>query len=259
MQLYKIRSILWTGPMVALATAVMGSLSILASMVDGSGRASHRIAQWWAQMLLRICRVQVQVAGLERIAPEGSYVFVANHQSYMDVPVVLANISTQFRFMANKYLFKIPFLGHHLKRAGHLPVDHSNPRESLRMMSEAARVIREQGISILIFPEGARSYGELGEFKEGAAYVAIRAGVPVVPIRLEGLERILPRGSMFLKGGSVKMIVGEPISTVDYSLQERAALSRKMREAIIRLGGSSSDAVGDYEHSKGRRQAHAVG
>lgn len=222
--------------MVALATAVMGTLSVVASMVDGSGRASHRIAQWWAQLLLKICGLRVEVEGLERIAPEESYVFVANHQSYMDVPVVLAHISTQFRFMANKYLFKVPFLGHHLKRAGHLPVDHSNPRESLRMMGEAARVIREHGISVLIFPEGARSYGELGEFKEGAAFIAIKAGVPVVPIRLEGLEVVLPRGSIFLKSAPVRMIVGDPIPTVDYLLQERGLLSRRMREAIIELG-----------------------
>jgi 1-acyl-sn-glycerol-3-phosphate acyltransferase len=242
MEFYKFRSLAVTGPLVALATMLMASLSVAASVFDSTGRAQHRIAQAWARMLLAITRVRVEVEGLEKIAPEGSYLFVSNHQSYMDIPVILSNISAQFRFMANWYLFRIPFLGHHLKRAGHLPVNNSNPRESLKMMSAAARVIREREVSVLVFPEGERSYNGLGEFKDGAAFIAIRAGVPVVPVAIDGLREVLPRGGMFLKGGTVRMKVGDPIPTVRLQIQDRQRLTAEMREAVKQLLGHQESA-----------------
>ena len=116
----------------------------------------------------------MRIEGLESIDPAGAYVFVANHQSFMDTPVVLAHIPLQFRFLAKKGLFLIPFLGTHLRRAGHLPVVRDNPRASLKSMTDAARIIRERGISAFLFPEGGRGTDELQDFKGGAAYIAIK-------------------------------------------------------------------------------------
>ena len=114
----------------------------------------------------------------------------------MDTPVVLANIPVQFRFLAKSGLFQIPLLGTHLARAGHIPVPRDDARAAVKTMTTAAQVIRERGISLLIFPEGGRSHtGELASFKEGAAYIAIRAGVPLVPIVLKGTREVLPFGS----------------------------------------------------------------
>ena len=114
----------------------------------------------------------------------------------MDTPIVLGHIPVQFRFLAKKSLFSVPFLGYHLKRAGHLSVPRENPREALKTMAEAGRVIRERGISVLIFPEGGRSLEGLKPFKEGAAYIAINAGVPVVPVGVEGTLQVLPMHSL---------------------------------------------------------------
>ncbi len=235
MSLRKLRAVLITAPLIVLATAIMGSLSLAVSLFDSSGRGQHKIARMWSKILLAVSRVKVRSEGLEKIAPEGSYVFIANHRSYMDVPVVLSTISAQFRFMANKNLFSIPFIGYHLHRAGHLPVDNANPRESLRSMTEAARVIQKSGISILIFPEGGRTEGELRSFKDGAAYIAIKAGVPVVPVALIGMRNILPMGSGFVQGGEAILRVGEPVSTIDLSLQDRTRLSGELRDAVARL------------------------
>ncbi len=235
MYLRKLRAVFITAPLIVLATAVMGSLSLLVSLFDSSGHGQHRIARTWSRILLAIARVTVRAEGLEKIAPEGSYVFIANHRSYMDIPVVLSTISAQFRFMANKNLFSIPFIGYHLHRAGHLPVDNANPRESLRSMTEAARVIQKGDISILIFPEGGRTHGELRSFKDGAAYIAIKAGVPVVPVALIGMRNILPMGSGIVNGGEVVLRVGEPVPTIDLSLQDRTRLSGELRDAIARL------------------------
>jgi 1-acyl-sn-glycerol-3-phosphate acyltransferase len=91
-------------------------------------------------------RIRVEVEGLERIPPGGSFVFIANHRSYFDIPVILPYLSVQFRFFAKKSLFYVPFIGYHMKRAGYLAVDFVNPRESLKSMAEGARVIHETGI-----------------------------------------------------------------------------------------------------------------
>ncbi|MFN3325779.1 MAG: lysophospholipid acyltransferase family protein [Bryobacteraceae bacterium] len=235
MLLNKLRSLLITDPLIILATAFMGSVSLLVSLFDSSGRGQHRVARGWSRMLLGISRVRVEVEGVEKIAPEGSYVFVANHRSYMDVPVILPQIPVQFRFLANRNLFSVPFIGYHLKRAGHLPVDNANPRESLKTMSAAANAIRQRGISILVFPEGGRTHGELRPFKDGASYIAIKAGVPVVPVALIGLREILPMGSAVVNGGKVQVRIGDPIPTVGLTLHDRMQLSQKLHDRVEEL------------------------
>jgi len=231
--LVRLRMVFWTGPMIVLATAFMGSISLLVSLFDSSGNTQHRIARGWSRMLLWIARVKVDVEGQERIAPGGSYLFVANHRSFYDIPCVLPNISVQFRFLADKPVFRVPFIGYHLKRSGHLSVNESSGRESLKSMSEAARIIQERGISILVFPEGSRTNGELLPFKDGAAYIAIRAGVPIVPIALAGVGDVLPVGTLLVRSGRVKMKIGEPIPTLDLGLDDRTRLSRSLREQLI--------------------------
>jgi 1-acyl-sn-glycerol-3-phosphate acyltransferase len=189
-------------------------------------------------MLLWAAGIKVEVEGLERIAPGGSFVFIANHRSNFDVPVILPFISAQFRFFAKKSLFSVPFLGYHLRRAGHLSVDESNPRESLKGIAEAARVIQERGISILLFPEGTRTTGHMEPFKDGAAYIAIKAGVPIVPIGIIGTKEILPMHSLTLRRGKVRMVVGDPIPTLDIPLGERTRLTVALQQRV-------SDLIGD--------------
>ena len=228
----RLRSVFYAGPLIILATALMGTVSLVVSVFDSSGRAQHGVARAWSRMLLRIAGVKLEVEGLDKIAPGGSYVFVANHRSYFDVPCILPCIPVQFRFLANKNLFSIPFIGYHLKRAGHLSVNSANARESLRSMSEAARIIQEGGISILAFPEGGRTHGELRSFKDGAAHIAIKAGVPIVPIALLGAREVLPMGSAIVRGGVVRMRIGDPAPTLDLKLHDRTKLSQDLRDSI---------------------------
>lgn len=218
-----------------LSTAVMGTISLIVSLFSSTGRTQHSVARAWSRSLLWIAGVKVEVEGLEKIAPGGSFVFIANHRSYFDVPVILPHISAQFRFLANRNLFSVPFIGYHLKRAGHLPVDSGNPRDSLRTMSEAARVIQERGISILLFPEGGRTEGELDPFKDGAAYIAIKAGVPIVPIGLIGLRKILPMHGAIIRPGKVRMRIGDPIPTLDLTLQDRTKLTQSLYQSVAEL------------------------
>jgi 1-acyl-sn-glycerol-3-phosphate acyltransferase len=235
-----LRNFLWTAPMIALITIALGSLSLAVSLVDASGRSQHKCARVWARLLLWAAGIRVEVEGLEKIAPGGSFVFIANHRSYFDVPVILPFITAQFRFFAKKSLFHIPFLGYHLKRAGHLSVDESNPRESLKGIAEAARVIQEKGISILLFPEGTRTLGEMEAFKDGAAYIAIKAGVPIVPIGIIGATRILPMHSMTLRRGTVRMVIGDPIPTLDIPLADRTRLTAALQHRVSELIGDTA-------------------
>jgi len=225
-----------TAPLIILATIGFGLVSLAISLFESSGRRQIEVARAWARCLLWVSGVKVKVEGLEKIAPGGSYLFVSNHLSYMDTPVVLANIPVQFRFLAKRGLFQIPLLGTHLARAGHIPVPRDDARAAVKTMTTAAQAIRERGISLLIFPEGGRSQtGELADFKEGAAYIAIRAGAPLVPVALQGTREILPFGSAHVRAGSVTMRIGEPIPTSQMQVRDRMRVSSELHDRIASL------------------------
>lgn len=229
-------TLLWVDPLIIVSTIFFGSLSVIFSLFDKSGRTMMAVARVWARSLVRIARVRVAVEGLEKIDPDAAYVFTANHLSYMDTPVVLGAIPVQFRFMAKKGLFQIPFLGTHLMQAGHIPVPLDDARASVKTLHRAAQTIRDRGISILIFPEGGRSInGVLQDFKEGAAYIAIKAGVPVVPVTMVGTRRILAMGTMTFHSGAVKVRISDPIPTAGMTLHDRRELTAKIRERIVEM------------------------
>lgn len=231
-----LRAYVITAPLIILATIGFGLVSLGISLFEASGRRQIAVARVWARCLLWASGVKVKIEGLENIAPNGSYVFVSNHLSYMDTPVVLANIPVQFRFLAKSGLFQIPLLGTHLTRAGHIRVPRDDARAAVKTMTTAAQAIRERGISLLIFPEGGRSHtGELAAFKEGAAYIAIRAGVPLVPVALKGTREILPFGSAQVRTGSVTMRVGEPIPTGQAQLRDRGRVTAELHDRIASL------------------------
>ncbi|MBZ5611438.1 MAG: 1-acyl-sn-glycerol-3-phosphate acyltransferase [Acidobacteriia bacterium] len=232
----RLRSIFFTDPLIIVSTIVFASVSLLASLTDPEKKRQAALAAAWARFLLRVSGVKVKVEGLERIAKDGSYVFVSNHLSYMDTPVALANIPVQFRFLAKRGLFQIPFLGWHLGRAGHIQVPRGDARAGVKTLNLAAEVVRTCGISLLIFPEGGRSQdGALGSFKEGAAFIAIRAGVPLVPICLQGTREVLPFGSGTVRSGMVSMRIGDPIPTHQATDRDRARLTEELRHRIVAL------------------------
>lgn len=231
-----LRAYFITAPLIVLATAVFGLVSLTISLFETTGRRQIAVARAWARFLLLGSGVKVRVEGLEKIAMDRSYVFVSNHLSYMDTPVVLANIPAQFRFLAKSGLFQIPLLGTHLARAGHIPVPREDARAAVKTMTTAAQAIRERRISLLVFPEGGRSHtGELAPFKEGAAYIAIRAGVPLVPIALQGTREVLPFGSGHVRSGRVIMRIGDPIPTDQAQLRERGRITAELRDRIVSL------------------------
>ena len=241
MSLGHLRSLLITDPLIVLLTIGFGSVSFIATFFDRSGRLPNKIARNWARSLLRVGGVRLTVEGLEKIDPRQSYVFVANHRSYMDTPTVLASIPVEFRFFAKKGLFIIPFLGTHLKRAGHLPVVRGDARASVKSMTLGAHLIQERKVSVLLFPEGGRSRtGEMRGFKEGAAYIAIKAGVPIVPLGLVGTREVLPIGSSYVRAGHVILRIGDPIPMAGVTLKDREQLTQMLMRRVAELAGEAS-------------------
>jgi 1-acyl-sn-glycerol-3-phosphate acyltransferase len=234
---WKIRSVLFSAPAVIFLTIFMGTLSLLCSPFDKNGRLQHWFAQKWARMLMAVAFASCKVYGLEKLNPDMPYVLVANHASYMDTPVVLGSIPLQIRFFAKKGLFSIPFLGWHLRRAGHLEVARGDARASLKSMLDGAKLIRERNLSVILFPEGGRSETGLRPFIEGAAFIAIKAGIPVVPVGLVNTRGILPMHSALLRPGHVDVRIGDPIETSTLTVKDRGTLTQTLYEKVAELIG----------------------
>jgi 1-acyl-sn-glycerol-3-phosphate acyltransferase len=228
-----LRSLLFTNLLIYFYTAVCGTLSLLASLYDSRGRWQHAFARLWSWLILTSSGIRTRVEGVENLAPQKTAIYCANHQSAMDIPILFVNLPVQFRFVAKRSLFKMPFLGWHLKRSGHIPVDRERPREAMRSLDEAAEKIRA-GSSVILFPEGHRSRnGKMGQFKSGSFYLAIQAGVPVVPITLNGTRAVLKPDTYHVRAGQTEMIVHPPIPTRGLTLRDVDALSGKVRARII--------------------------
>jgi 1-acyl-sn-glycerol-3-phosphate acyltransferase len=232
----KFRAIVFSAPAVILVTVTLGAISLVCSLWDRDGRTQHRMARVWGRILLAVSFVRLEIEGADKVDP-GTYVVVANHSSYMDIPVLLTALDLQIRFFAKKGLFSIPLMGWHLSRAGHLPVARGDARASLKSLSEAAKLIRDREISPLLFPEGGRTQTGIRPFKEGAAYLAIKAGVPVVPVGLTNVRSVLPMHSLVLRPATVQVHVGDPIDTSNMTPHDRARLNELLYERVMELAG----------------------
>lgn len=234
---WKLRSILFSAPLIILLTIAMACISLFTSLRDRTGAAQHRVARIWSRMLLACGFLKIRVIGLEKINLNRPYVLVSNHASYMDTPAVLCSIPLNFRFFAKKGLFSIPFLGWHLERAGHFAVVNDDPRGQLRSLQTAARLIQDRGISMLLFPEGGRSEESVQPFKEGAAFLAIKAGVPVVPIGLVNTRLALPMHSAVIRPCTIELHIGDPIETAGMKHSDRGSLNELLFERVKALAG----------------------
>ncbi len=226
------RSLLLTNLLIYFYTAVMGTLSLFGSIFDSHGRWQHGCARAWSWLILKTSGIRVRVEGLEHIDPCRTTIYCVNHPSAMDIPILFVNLPVQFRFLAKRPLFHLPFLGWHLSRSGHIPVDRAHPREALKTLDDAANKIRE-GRSVVLFPEGTRSRdGSMLPFKGGSFYLAVRAGVPVVPITLNGTRAVLKPDSYHVRPGQTEMIIHPPIPTEGLTLGDVDALSERVRSQI---------------------------
>jgi 1-acyl-sn-glycerol-3-phosphate acyltransferase len=219
-------------PLVAVATCFFGTISLVCGVWDKSGREQHAIAGVWARVLLRIAMSPVKLEHADRLPIGGAAVYASNHLSYYDTPVLFAKLPFQFRILAKAPLWKIPFIGWYLERSGQVPIDQSSGRAGVVSLARGARTL-EAGMPMVIFPEGGRAFnGLLQPMLAGAAWMAIKAQVPLVPLTLVGTYEMLPIHVYALKPRPVKLIVGEPISTIGMSTRDAEVLTDKLRTII---------------------------
>ena len=238
------RSLVFTNPLIYLYTGVMGTFSLVGSIVDSGGRWQHGCARVWSWLILKTSRIAVQVEGLENVRADRPTIYCVNHPSAMDIPILFVHLRVPFRFLSKRVLFHIPFLGWHLRRSGHIPVERSRPHEAMRSFELAVRKIRE-GRSVVLFPEGARSRdGRLGGFKRGTFLLAVEAQVPLVPITLNGTRDVLLPGSYHVRPGKPEMIIHPPIETDGLTPGDVAAFSERVRQQIASRFRSPGDAEG---------------
>lgn len=216
-----------------LVTGYLSACCIIFGLISPGENKIHFIARLWAKTLLLLSGTRVEVIGAENVLRGKPQIFMSNHQSDFDILVVLGFIPGQFRWIAKKELFKIPIFGGAMRNAGYIEIDRQNHEKAMKSLDIAAQKIME-GKSVMTFPEGTRSKdGAVKPFKQGMFHLAIKAGVPIVPVCIIGAGAIMSRRSLRINPGRVVMIIDKPIDVTGYTIENRAQLIERVRNVIV--------------------------
>lgn len=215
-------------------TGACSIVAIIGTLFDATGAFAHACACFWSRTALAMARVKVTTVGTEHIPPDGPVIYMGNHQSNFDILALTVAIPRRFSWLAKEELFRVPFFGGAMRRAGYIPLDRSDGRQALKSIEEAARRIRD-GVSVVVFPEGTRTHdGSLLPFKKGGFILASRAGVPVVPFTINGSRAINPRNRFELYPGGIGITFAEPVLPEGTGNKARELLLEQIRAAIER-------------------------
>ncbi|OQX27003.1 MAG: hypothetical protein BWK80_07580 [Desulfobacteraceae bacterium IS3] len=220
--------IFWT----VIVTVFFSIMTVFVSFLSKTGELTHKVVNVWARFILFGSSVKVAVRGGYHLDPSVSYIYMPNHQSDFDIPVLLAHLKTPFRWLAKAELFKIPFFGQAMRSAGYISVERKDRRSAFESLKKAAEIIRN-GVSVLIFPEGTRSKdGNIAPFKKGGFLLAVDSGVPIVPIIICGTREIMSKNRLLIKPGNVTVEIRKPIETSLYTRKNKNDLMKTVRQII---------------------------
>jgi 1-acyl-sn-glycerol-3-phosphate acyltransferase len=216
-----------------VVTLVMAVVAILALVFDRTGKKYHWVSRMWSRTALRVCGVRVRVKGTEHLEPGRSYIYVSNHASMFDIPAVAAGIPDDIRIVYKRELEKIPLFGWGLRWSNYIGIDRGRSTEARHSLDSAVAKIRN-GASVLMFGEGTRtSDGKLQPLKRGAFHLAVRSGVSIVPLTINGSYRIVPKHSLRLRPGTVDLVLSPPIAVDAFEGRSgELELMEKVRAAI---------------------------
>lgn len=252
--LSSLRSYFFYDPLIWFYTIVLGTLSLFSSLFDRTGAVQHGFARLWSRMIVRTIGTKITVTGLEKIDTSRAHVYVVNHLSALDIPVLYVSLPFQFRILAKRELFRYPFMGWHLRRSGQIPVVLDNPKASIRSLQLAVTAVKNN-MSLVVFPEGGRSPdGQLQPFMGGAFFAAIRAQADIIPMALIGTYETLKMNSFHIRPQPVQLLVAEPISTAGMTTRDTERLSAKARDVIADLYYAHS-ALPDLRNANLQKQA----
>ncbi len=230
--------VLIIAPVLTLVTSILAI--ILVTFFKVSEESIQVLPRQWGRIIAWCSGVKVVVNGGEKLQKGQPYIFAANHLSQFDIFAVQGFLNVSFRWLAKKELFEVPVFGKGMRKAGYIPVDRSKGRQALKSLYEAADQIAA-GTSVIIFPEGTRSKdGKLHEFKSGAMVLAIKSGVPIVPVAINGTYQVLPKGKLLLQSGKVKISIGEPIETSHLKGGQKKELAQQLQAEVAKMLGESA-------------------
>jgi 1-acyl-sn-glycerol-3-phosphate acyltransferase len=230
-----------------VGSTILAIATILVSWIPPRGICAFAVMRIWANGVLAASLIRVEVHCSPELEPGKSYVFLANHQSLFDIPVLLATSPGQIRMMAKRSLFQIPIFGWALKVGGFISVDRADRSTATQSFSSAFARLRE-GTSILLFPEGTRSLDDtLLPFQRGGFLLAMKSGLPIVPVGIRGSRAVQRRGSFAIHPGTVAVTYGAPIDPSAYGMRRKRELIAEVRRSIagpagLRVGEEGEDA-----------------
>lgn len=247
--------------LVGLFTLPLSLLIVLAAPFGCMGKPTDAVARLWAWTILGIGGIRLRVRGLDRLDPGRHYIFIANHQSYLDIPVLVQSLPQfQLRWIAKKEVVYIPFLGWALWAGGHILVDRSDRASGMASFRKAKERIA-RGVSVVIFPEGTRSSGgQVRPFKRGGFLLAAQTKTPIVPVTINGSWAVLPREDWRLKSGEIEVVVDEPIPIEKYDGKEIDLLVKRVRDMIeAHCGGPDRPNAENSERAQAPAAANSRG
>lgn len=191
-------------------------------------------AAWALRMGRAILGIEVEVEGLDRLDRSTPYVFMSNHLSFLDGPLLVTASVRPVRFIVKRFVFRVPVFGLGMRFAGFVPVDKEGMGEGRRRITQAARLIREKGYSFLIYPEGTRSWdGSLQRFRRGGFFLALEAGAPIVPVSIAGTYELMPRTRWRIREGRARLVFHAPIEVAGLGPEAVPGLMEEVRAAIL--------------------------
>lgn len=218
--------------LIALYTLVIGTLAMAACLILPRTGAFTGLARLWSWLILKTLGVRYTAVYHPRVDPSRPSVYVANHQSQLDIPVLMLAMPVDFRVVTKRELLFVPVFGWALWMAGFIFIDRGDRERAIRSLERAARKVR-RGTSIVVFAEGTRSPdGRLLPFKKGGFILALQAGVPIVPVVIRRGHDLLPKGSLRPRRGTMEIGFGEPIETSTYRWETKDLLIEAVRERI---------------------------
>ncbi len=220
-----------------IGTLILSVFSILVSWIPPRGNWMFGVARLWSRCVLTASAVRITATYDPALEPGKSYVFLCNHQSLFDIPAVLTTSPGQVRMMAKRSLFRIPFFGWGLAAGGFIPIDRSD-RSTARQSFAAALARIKDGTSILLFPEGTRSTtGTLLPFQRGGFLLAMKTGLPIVPVGIRGTLAVQRKGNFAIRPGPVEVHYGAPMPVADYGVRRKGELTTEVRRRVADLAG----------------------
>ena len=221
----------------AIAITVAGFPVAMLLRLAGANLPLRMAAWYWSPLLFLGAGVRLRVEGAERVDWSRPQVLVANHASMIDIPALFRAVPVPLRFVLKREMARVPVVGWYARWMGMAFIDRGNARDAKRRLDDVARQLRDAA-TFAAFPEGTRSKdGTIGAFKAGALQLAIEAGVPVLPVAIEGAGSVLPPSGFSVRPGQIVVRFGDPIETTGMAPQDRNALARQARDAVLALRG----------------------